>query len=167
MENKEIIRNYVDAADMVLVGIGTGFKSEDPEVLAKAYDHIRTLIDGKNYFVISESSDESVLNAGFKPDRVTAPVIEKEKSGTTADKNWETYMKWVMGSMNRNILMLELGVSLAQPEIIRFPFEKMAAVNMKANFIRVNKNLPFLPENLSEKAISVKVDPVELMIEVE
>ena len=167
MDNKELIKNYVDAADMVLVGIGTGFKSEDQANVERAYTNLKNLIDGKNYFVITESDDESIFKAGFKQDRVTAPVIEKEKNGKTADENWDTYLKWVMGSMNRNILLLELGVSLVQPEIIRFPFEKMAAVNMKSNFIRVNKKLPFIPENLSEKAISVKDDPVELMIELE
>ncbi len=165
MENKEIIKQYVEAADMVLVGIGTGFKSESVEKVDKAYKNLQALIDGKNYFVITESTDERIFDAGFKPDRVTAPVIEKERSGQTADSNWNTYLKWVMGSMNRNILMLELGVSLMQPEIIRFPFEKMTAVNRKSNFIRINEKLPFLPENLSEKAISIKVDPVELMIE--
>ena len=167
MDNKELIKNYVDAADMVLVGIGTGFKSEDQTNVERAYTNLKNLIDGKNYFVITESDDDSIFNVGFKQGRVTAPVIEKEKAGKTADENWDTYLKWIMGSMNRNILLLELGVSLVQPEIIRFPFEKMASVNMKSNFIRVNKNLPFIPENLSEKAISVKDDPVELMIELE
>ena len=81
--------------------------------------------------------------SGFNPKRVTAPVKEYEINGNTADEQWDLYTKWITATINRSTCILELGVSLAQPNLIRWPFEKMASLNYKSEFIRVNKKLPF------------------------
>mgnify|MGYP003307054933 CR=1 FL=1 len=50
-------------------------------------------------------------------------------------KKWNLYMKWLQGSLNRNIRILELGVGMKYPSVIRWSFEKVTLINNKAKFI--------------------------------
>ncbi len=74
---------------------------------------------------------------------------------------WQIYRKWLQGTMNRRVCVLELGVGMTYPSVIRFPFEKVAYFNEKAVFVRVNKNLYFLTEELKEKGVSISQNAVD------
>ena len=78
-------------------------------------------------------------------------------------KQWQLYMKWLQGSMNRKLCVLELGVGMKYPSVIRWPFEKVAFINQKAKFIRVHDVLYQLTEDLKEKGISVQMSPIEFL----
>mgnify|MGYP003290520424 FL=1 len=78
-------------------------------------------------------------------------------------KQWQLYMKWLQGSVNRKLCILELGVGMKYPSVIRWPFEKVAFINQKAKFIRVHDYLYQLTEDLKEKGISVQMSPVEFL----
>lgn len=69
-------------------------------------------------------------------------------------KEWGTYTKWLQGTLNKKLCVLELGVSLKFPSVIRFPFEKIAYFNQKADFIRIHEKLYQLSEELGEKGFS-------------
>lgn len=69
---------------------------------------------------------------------------------------WNEYMKWLKGTLNKSLCVLELGVGLKYPTIIRWPFEKAALLNNKATLIRVNGWLYQLPEELNGKGFSVQ-----------
>lgn len=73
---------------------------------------------------------------------------------------WKRYTKWIEGTMNRKVCILELGVMLNYPSMIRWPFEKMGYLNKKASFIRVNGRIPQLTEELKDKGISVRANPI-------
>lgn len=77
-------------------------------------------------------------------------------------QQWERYTKWLQSTLNRQLCVLELGVGMNLPDIIRWPFEKVAFYNQKASFFRVNESLYQLPENLSDKGIEISEDSVEL-----
>ncbi|MCR5526244.1 MAG: hypothetical protein K6F39_02520 [Lachnospiraceae bacterium] len=164
MKDFELVKEKIKNADYLLIGIGKHF-SEDVEGdnCKKAYEMLLEAISDKNYFIITEDTSDILEKTGFNPKRITAPVREYQKSGSTADSNWELYTKWIMATMNRVTCILELGVTLEQPNIIRWPFEKMATINAKADFIRVNKKLAFLPEELVEKSISIAEYPDNLI----
>lgn len=68
---------------------------------------------------------------------------------------WQFYTKWLQGSINRKLVILELGVGMKYPSVIRWPFEKIAFFNQKASFFRVNETLYQLSEELSEKGVSI------------
>ena len=70
-------------------------------------------------------------------------------------------MKWLQGTLNKKVLILEIGVNMEYPSIIRWPFEKTAYLNQKANFIRINESLPQLTEELKDKGISINVNGIE------
>lgn len=78
-------------------------------------------------------------------------------------KKWSVYMKWLQGSLNKNICVLELGVGMKYPTVIRWPFEKVTFINHKAKFARVHEQLYQLTEDIKEKGISIKENPVEFL----
>lgn len=74
---------------------------------------------------------------------------------------WRLYMKWLQGTLNRRLLILELGVGLQFPSVIRWPFEKAAFYNRKAFFCRVDEKLYQLTKELAEKGCGISKDAVE------
>lgn len=70
-------------------------------------------------------------------------------------EQWQFYTKWLQGTLNRRLLVLELGVGMRFPSVIRWPFEKIAYFNNKAFFIRVNEKLYQLTEELSGKGCGI------------
>lgn len=78
-------------------------------------------------------------------------------------KKWELYTKWLQGTLNKKLCILELGVGMKYPSVIRWPFERIAVINKKAKFVRVHNVLYQLAEEMSEIGISLKEDPVEFL----
>lgn len=78
-------------------------------------------------------------------------------------EQWQIYTKWLQGTLNRQLCILELGVSLNYPSVIRFPFEKIAFYNQKAEFIRVHEKLYQLSEELGGKGISQAENAVDFL----
>ncbi len=74
---------------------------------------------------------------------------------------WQFYTKWLQGTVNRNLVILELGVGMKFPSVIRFPFEKVAYFNQKAKFYRINKNLYHLTEELAGKGVGIADNAID------
>lgn len=55
------------------------------------------------------------------------------------------------------------GRGLCHPSLIRWPFERTAAINRKARLYRVHKTFYQITEELKEKAAAVKADSVGFM----
>lgn len=202
----EQIRQSIEQAQMVLVGIGTEFavkeeEQEDPfftelaktaktdpaaaallafhksqkkvggcekEQVQKAYEVLADLLKDKNYFVISLCEDGLLEQAGLKENRILTPAKEGEEetdSGVYPTDSWETYTKWLQGTLNRNLVILELGVGMELPQLIRFPFEKVAYFNQKSCLYRVHSHLYQMTEEIKERGYSVPMHPVTLLLE--
>ncbi len=82
---------------------------------------------------------------------------------TVRPSRWAAYMKWLQGTLNRRLLVLELGVGLQYPGIIRFPFEKTVYFNQKASLIRVHDRLFQLPAELSGRGTAIREDAVAML----
>lgn len=202
----EQIRQSIEQAQMVLVGIGTEFAvkeeaQEDPfftelaktaqtdpaaaallafhksqkkaggckkEQVQKAYEVLADLLKDKNYFVISLCEDGLLEQSGLKKDRILTPAKEGEEEtdgGVYPADSWQTYTKWLQGTLNRNLVILELGVGMELPQLIRFPFEKVAYFNQKSCLYRVHSHLYQMTEEIKERGYSVPVHPVTLLLE--
>lgn len=74
---------------------------------------------------------------------------------------WEKYTKWLQGTLNHKLAVLELGVGMQFPSVIRWPFEKAAYFNRKASFIRVHETLYQLTEELSGKGCGISQNAIE------
>lgn len=88
-------------------------------------------------------------------------AIKYVESGYLPD--WEYYMKWLQGTVNRKLCLLELGVSLEFPSVIRWPFEKTTFYNQKAEMFRIHHSLSQTAENISERCYSCDQNSVEYM----
>ena len=74
---------------------------------------------------------------------------------------WELYTKWLQGTLNKRLLILELGVGMKFPSVIRFPFEKVAYFNQKAYLVRINEKLYHLTEELNGKGVSISQNSID------
>ncbi len=100
-----------------------------------------------------------------------APMILNNVDAGTYDENgylpsWQVYRSWLQGTLNKRFLILELGVGMECPTVIRWPFEKMAFYNQKAFLYRVHESLYQLTEELQGKAVSIcknSIDWLEIL----
>lgn len=76
-------------------------------------------------------------------------------------EQWQMYTRWLQGTLNRKLIVLELGVNMRFPSVIRWPFEKVVFFNNKAMLIRVNENLYQLTEELSGKGCGIPQNAIE------
>lgn len=76
---------------------------------------------------------------------------------------WEKYTKWLQGTLNHKLCILELGVGMKYPSVIRWPFEKTAFFNKKACLFRIHSKLYQLTEELNGKGYSIQQKPVEFL----
>lgn len=234
------IRNKIDNADIVLIGIGETFERRDAELeteefkrlqkenpllagferlsywsehpnnrVVEAYNSLYEIVREKDYFVVTTCMDDRIYSSNFSKDRITAPcgtwrylqcsdccteevlpvsekMIKEKKdifcpfcgkkvvfNQVTCEKynesnymaQWVTYRNWLQKTINKNVCILELGVGLKYPTIIRWPFEKIAFCNQKSSFVRVHKSLYQLSEELHGKGISIEADPIEYLLQ--
>lgn len=76
---------------------------------------------------------------------------------------WDVYQKWLMGTVNKKLLILELGVCGSYPSIIKKPFEKMGTYNKKSSFLRINLKDSLVPDELSGRGTGIKENAVEFI----
>lgn len=76
---------------------------------------------------------------------------------------WEIYKKWLQGTVNKKLCVIELGVGLEMPNIIRWPFEKIIMYNQKSHLFRIHPSLFQLSENIGERGTSIKEKPVDFL----
>ena len=78
---------------------------------------------------------------------------------------WKDYMKWQTGTINRSLVILELGEGFATPTVMRWPFEKIIYFNRKSRLYRINESFYQLPNEAEERGVSVHENSVRWMLE--
>ncbi len=76
---------------------------------------------------------------------------------------WNNYMTWLQRTLNKKLVLLELGEGFKTPTVIRWPFEKTAFINNKANLIRINEKFPQISQEIFSKAISLSVNSKDFL----
>ncbi len=76
---------------------------------------------------------------------------------------WHAYTKWLQRTVNRKVCVLELGVGMEYPTVIRFPFEKIVLYNQKARLYRVHSALWQIGGEISDRGCSVREDPADFL----
>ncbi len=151
-----IFFNKLDNAKMVLVGVGKGFsKNCDNHMLVDKYNKLEELLKEKNYFIVNISNEYNIKKSNFDMSKVAIP-LDEEVPEEDNEKQWNEYTKWLQLTLNKELLVLELGVGFDMPTLVRWPFEKIAMLNNKAFLYRVNETFPQLPNDIGDKGISVK-----------
>lgn len=78
---------------------------------------------------------------------------------------WMLYKKWLQGTVNKKLCILELGVGMKYPTIIRWPFEKVAFFNQKSEFYRIHSKLYQMPKELAGRGTGICQSPEKFLKE--
>lgn len=86
-------------------------------------------------------------------------AAQYDEKGYLSD--WDRYTKWLQGSVNRKLLILELGVGMQYPGMIRIPFERTALLNRKSRIYRIHEKLYQVPDHLGEKGVGIAENAID------
>ena len=85
------------------------------------------------------------------------------------DAGWHTaaarYEDWLAHSKGRRMLLLELGVGINTPGIIKYPFWRMTAVRADVTFVSINKGMAYVPDAIAARSIVIDGDIAEVLRE--
>lgn len=161
----EGLKKDYNEAEMVLIGIGSELHRkmfDSAEMMNQMLEYYNAVLDRKNYFIITSLAQNIFENTGFNKKRVVNPVMI-DTAGETEEKQWELYNKWLSGTLNHRLMIIELGEGFNRPNIFRWPFEKILFINQKSVMYRVNEHFYQLPENISERAFSIECNSLEFL----
>ncbi len=123
------------------------------------YEQIKACLDGEKqwdelaYPVCKKCAKKMIFNSLYAENYDENGYLD----------NWNTYMKWLQGTLNRKVCILELGVGLLYPSVIRWPFEKTGYLNKKATFIRVHERMYQLTPELKEQGFFIPQNAVDVL----
>ncbi|MDE6944863.1 MAG: hypothetical protein K2P66_10605 [Lachnospiraceae bacterium] len=185
-----------------------------------AYDNLREMLEGKDYFIVSLCMDDYIYATGFDESRIVTPCggfrrmqcdqncrrelsdipdesyaavmkyyrkelpiqalqepvcrhcgskLRYNQLGVTKYaeegylESWGEYTRWLQGTVNRNLCVLELGVGMEYPMVVRFPFEKIVLYNQKAFLYRVHSRLYQMGEEIGDRGIGIQANAIDFM----
>lgn len=78
----------------------------------------------------------------------------------------ENYQRWLDGTMDKKLLVVEIGVGLNTPGVIRWPFEQLVHIHSNVLFIRINSDYRGysntarleIPQRIRSKSMSINTD---------
>ncbi len=157
------ILEKLNNAQKILVGIGNGFsKNLDTDTSIEYYNKLSKLLEDRDYFVVDIAGENNIKKSDIESSRVTIP-LDETVSEEDGEKQWNEYTGWLQKTLNRDMLVLELGVGFDMPTLVRWPFEKIAMINNKAYLCRVNDTFPQLPDEMGNKGEAIKVTVSEFL----
>ncbi len=159
----EMLLEDLKQSKCVLVGLGEAFtvrNAEDELKYIQFYKQLKEVLGSKDYYIVTQAEDDLIFQCGFDKKHVAAPFVYPED-----EENWADYMKWLGFTLNRHLLVLELGVGFANPMVIRFPFEKTVFLNQKSKMYRVHPTLPQVTAEIGERGFALQGDPLTMFME--
>lgn len=144
------------SADYVIFGLGKEiYASEDKNV----YDNFKKLLESMehvNYFIVSTDKAGTVREAGLNEKRIVCPANESNEQ--EEEKQWEFYNKWLSSSLAKKLVIVELGEGFSNPDIMRWPFERIVMINQKAKLYRIHSTFYQIPAEISDRAYPVEME---------
>ena len=186
MNAKNDLKEHLKTCERLLIGIGEEWKRPEAEVIP-AYDSLYRLTEGKDFFIVTTVTDGRIFKSGIDPARIVAKDIWEPGEvpdgvcphcgaplipNTVAAEHyieegylpqWQAYTRWLAGTLNKELLILELGVGFGTPTVIRWPFEKTAFFNQKSHMYRINERFSQISQEISGRAVPVSDNSVEFV----
>lgn len=159
---QDLLKDLQDSK-CVLIGLGEAFSLKNPEDEMKYirfYKKLKETLGVKDYYIVTQAEDDLIFQCGFDKKHVAAPFVYPEE-----EENWNDYMKWLSFTLNRHLLVVELGVGFENPMVIRFPFEKTVFLNQKSKMYRVHPVLPQVTAEIAERGTAIQAEPMALFTE--
>lgn len=120
----------------------------------------------------SKACTKDIWEEGEVPDDI-CPHCKAPLTGNTVEAEtyieegylprWEAYKIWQTGTLNRRLVILELGEGFKTPTVMRWPFEKIGFFNQKSIFYRIHENFYQMPKELGERAAGIQADSVSFI----
>lgn len=139
----------------------------------KVYENINGILN--NYYKDGYVDKEKMVDE-LRDAMPQCPMCKQVMSANIVKSNnyseegyreqWDSYMSWLQKTLNRKLVMLELGEGFDTPTVIRWPFEKVAAVNNKATLIRVNEKVWQISEDIEAKALPLNMSGIAFVEEI-
>jgi NAD-dependent SIR2 family protein deacetylase len=81
------------------------------------------------------------------------------------------YQRWLDGVLDKNLVVMEIGVGFNTPGVIRFPFERLVHSHNDISFFRINSDYrsfagtarPEIPYEIRSKSMSINADAGEII----
>ena len=121
---KQIFSDFIDKyrdAEMVVIGIGEEWnayleKQEYQDLLA----FYAPYLEKKNYFCITSSKKNDFSWGSLNPKRVVQPLLLEAEQITSekkeeVEKRWDLYNKWLSATLNKKLMLIELGEGFLIP----------------------------------------------------
>lgn len=131
------------------------------EITEKVYQEVKSYYRGEK--LLSELKEPRCEDCGSSLRFNQMGVSRYAEEGYLAQ--WETYTKWLTGTVNRKLCVLELGAGMEFPTVIRFPFEKVVFYNKKAFMYRIHPALYQVGAEIAERGKGIKEDPAAFLRE--
>ncbi|MEI3203605.1 MAG: hypothetical protein V8S73_02910 [Lachnospiraceae bacterium] len=112
--------------------------------------------------MVTLNTDDLIYEAGFDPSLIVAPCGSDRTGNVITNGHydesgylpqWKAFQTWLGMHVNRELVILELGVGFGvPPSVLRFPDEKMAFFNQKSTLVRIHSEFPQIPKGIREEA---------------
>lgn len=162
MDYKEVIDD-IKSSDYVIVGIGKEiYNSDDVGV----YENLKKILESNdhvNYFIVSTDKTGNIRNKGLNEKRIVCPVNQENME--EEEKQWDFYNKWLSSSLAKKMVILEIGEDFSNPNIIRWPFERIVMINQKSKLYRVNNTFYQIPKEINDRAKAVEMNGAQFIKE--
>ncbi|WP_101878132.1 hypothetical protein [Lachnoclostridium edouardi] len=118
---------------------------------------------------IWEEEEAGVLN-------MVCPHCKKRLTPNTAEcenyieegylPQWKAYTEWLSRTLNKELLVLEMGAGFKYPSVMRWPFEKTVFFNKKAFLCRVGEKFYQISEEMGEKGLGICENSLNFLMKV-
>ena len=153
----------IKSADYVLFGLGKEiYSSDDTEI----YDNLKKLfasMEHVNYFIVSTDKAGTIRNCGLNERRIVCPV--NENNAEEEEKQWDFYNKWLSSSLAKKLVIVELRDEFSNPNVIRWPFERIVMINQKAKMYRVHSTFYQIPKEIGDRACAFEMNGAQFIKE--
>lgn len=76
---------------------------------------------------------------------------------------FEDYKRWLQSTINKKLVILELGADMKLPQVVRFAFDRLVKFNLKSKMYRVNKSICMVDASAEGRGVAVNCDSMELV----
>ena len=145
--------------DYILLGLGDEALNNNDGNLIDMLNKFGELLDKNNYFIISSTKHNYLGESTINPKRMVCPYINED------EKQWDFYNKWLSSSLAKKLVIVELGEDFSNPNVIRWPFERIVMINQKAKMYRVHSTFYQIPKEIGDRACAFEMNGAQFIKE--
>lgn len=175
-----MLRDDMNSYDGILIGLGTElFKSSNTDI-DDTLNKLAVYLEHKNYFIISSVKNDVLRKSSINQKRIVCPYLsadefpdnsdsDNENEDTdnvnviTEERQWNLYNKWLSGTLAKKLLVIEIGEGFNNPNLIKWPFERIVMINDKARFYRIHSMFYQIPPEIKDKSVTYKKNSYEVL----